>query len=581
MTKYSFVLLGGESENFLSKIQELGVIDITRSKKPVDEASAQLFNEADSLRKNIARIEKGDFTRDSEYNSLVAEYNAVSREYNARLPWGTFSPEKIEGLGKLGFNIHYYCASQKKFSEEWAAEYPLEVISRDKEKVYFVTFSTEEDYSFPISECDAPSGCCDESAAKMAELEKKIEEKKAILLAEKDQVPELKEKLALMTAEFQRYLAKSAAVTAAENVIDTYIGFAPTEQDAKIAKALDEIGVYYFSEPATKEDNPPIKLKNNWFARNFETLTGMYGMPVYDEFDPTPVLAPFFMLFWAMCMGDSGYGLLLIAVGFMLKKVDLMGLKKHWRLVVTLGVGATVIGLIMGTFMGVNLAKVAFIPESIKSHFLTGKLTFGASSYDVMMIAAIVVGVVHLSLAMVIKAIGRTRRFGIAEAVSSWGWVILIVGGLCVAGLGLSSIIDSSITKIAMIVIGIVSGLSIYIFNKPGNNPLKNVGAGLWNTYEMATGLLGDVLSYIRLYALGLAGGMLGEAFNNLGGMILGSDPTWQYAPYVLVLVFGHAINFAMACLGAFVHPLRLTFVEYFKNCGYEGRGTQYEPLTK
>ena len=126
-----------------------------------------------------------------------------------------------------------------------------------------------------------------------------------------------------------------------------------------------------------------------------------------------------------------------------------------------------------------------------------------------------------------------------------------------------------------------MSVLGIFIFNKPGRNPLLNIGSGLWDTYQTATGLLGDVLSYIRLYALGLAGGMLGGAFNQIGTMLLGTNPTWQWLPFIVIVVFGHALNFAMSCLGAFVHPLRLTFVEYFKNSGYEGKGIKFNPLKK
>ena len=95
----------------------------------------------------------------------------------------------------------------------------------------------------------------------------------------------------------------------------------------------------------------------------------------------------------------------------------------------------------------------------------------------------------------------------------------------------------------------------------------------------MVTGLAGDILSYIRLFALGLAGGMLGSAFNTLASMTLGSSPTWQWLPFVLILLIGHALNLAMACLGAFVHPLRLNFLEFFKNSGYEGRGIKYNPI--
>jgi V/A-type H+-transporting ATPase subunit I len=98
----------------------------------------------------------------------------------------------------------------------------------------------------------------------------------------------------------------------------------------------------------------------------------------------------------------------------------------------------------------------------------------------------------------------------------------------------------------------------------------------------MATGLLGDILSYIRLYALGLAGGMLGSAFNDLGSMILGTEPgIGSWAGFIVILILGHTLNLVMSALGAFVHPLRLTFVEYFKNAGYEGKGEKYVPLSK
>jgi V/A-type H+-transporting ATPase subunit I len=111
---------------------------------------------------------------------------------------------------------------------------------------------------------------------------------------------------------------------------------------------------------------------------------------------------------------------------------------------------------------------------------------------------------------------------------------------------------------------------------------LINIGAGLWETYNKVTGILGDVLSYIRLYALGLAGGKLGEAFNSLGDMVLGDTPnvgTW--IGFLAIVIVGHLLNVAMSALGAFVHPLRLSFVEYFNNAGYEGHGTLYKPFKK
>ena len=158
--------------------------------------------------------------------------------------------------------------------------------------------------------------------------------------------------------------------------------------------------------------------------------------------------------------------------------------------------------------------------------------------------------------------------------------ILLIVGGIIVAVLGVAKLLSPAAIKWAVIVIGVLSALGIYIFNTPGRNPLMNIGSGLWDTYNMATGILGDVLSYIRLFALGLAGGMLGQAFNNLAGMVRG-DSVVSLIPFVIILIFGHVLNLLMSSLGAFVHPMRLTFVEYFKNVGYEGRGAAYNPLTK
>ena len=126
-----------------------------------------------------------------------------------------------------------------------------------------------------------------------------------------------------------------------------------------------------------------------------------------------------------------------------------------------------------------------------------------------------------------------------------------------------------------------MAGIGIYLLNNLHRNVLVNIGAGLWDTYNMASGLMGDVLSYLRLYALGLAGGLLGGVFNQLAFMV--HDAAGGVIGILccgLILVVGHALNIAMSCLSAFVHPLRLTFVEYFKNSGYDGQGKAYEPFS-
>ena len=316
----------------------------------------------------------------------------------------------------------------------------------------------------------------------------------------------------------------------------------------------------------------------------FESLTGMYGMPNYNEYDPTPIVSIFFLLFFAMCLGDAGYGLILVLVGLAMKKgwLKIAMFDGIGGLIATLGAATAVIGGALGTFFGMSIINL--VPEGTAAwnyyNFVGSNIPTPMGELPFQMLLALGIGVFHICLAMVIKAVGYTKRLGFKENIATWGWTLLIVGGLIVVLLGAGKLLSAEAIKWAIIAIGAISALAIYIFNTPGRNPLINVGAGLWDTYNMATGILGDVLSYIRLFALGLAGGMLGAAFNDLGKMVLG-DGGLNWVFFILILVVGHVLNLLMSCLGAFVHPLRLNFVEYFKNSGYEGKGKTYNPLKK
>ena len=308
----------------------------------------------------------------------------------------------------------------------------------------------------------------------------------------------------------------------------------------------------------------------------------MYGMPVYSEFDPTPILAPFYLLFFAMCLGDAGYGIILLLFGLMLNKgwlkvgmFDGLG-----NIISLLGAGTMVVGTVLGTFFGIGLHDASWVPEWLKSCMIVGEIDIpGVGVLNIQMLLAMGIGIFHICVAMTVKAICYTKRYGIKENIATWGWLVLIVGGILVGLLALGKLVSPAAVKWALIAVGVISALAIYIFNTPGRNPLINVGAGLWDTYNMATGILGDVLSYLRLFALGLAGGMLGQAFNNLALSVKG-DALMTWVPFVLILLAGHLINILLSSLGAFVHPMRLTFMEYFKNAGYEGKGSAYNPLT-
>ena len=608
MTKYSFVLLTGEKEGFLEQLQELGVVDISRSVKPIDSDSSVMFHKAERARKTLEFLESTDYSKDADAEAIAkatvnvegdpvdfieqcranlselhSSLAAAEKQLNARLPWGEYDKNALDGLKDLGYAVRYYCVDAKKFDETWGDLYPLQVVENNGKKVWFVTVAPKDEaYSFPVQEIAAPDGTSAEAAADIARIKTEIIDCKAGLLNAKDYVPAIKEACNSDLVELDRYLARKAGEGAAEDMITVFTGFAPVENDAQLVETFDNMGILYLKEEAAQDDNPPIKLRNNWFTRQFECFTEMYGMPVYSEFDPTPILAPFYLLFFAMCLGDAGYGIVLLLFGLMLNKgwlkvgmFDGLG-----NIIALLGAGTMVVGTVLGTFFGIGLYDAAWVPGWLKNFMIVGDVDVpGVGVLNIQMLLAMGIGIFHICVAMTVKAICYTKRFGWKENIANWGWLILIVGGVLTGLLALGKLISPEAIKWALIIIGAVSALAIYIFNTPGRNPLVNVGAGLWDTYNMATGILGDVLSYLRLFALGLAGGMLGQAFNNLALSVKG-DALMTWIPFVLILIVGHVINILLSSLGAFVHPMRLTFMEYFKNAGYEGKGSSYNPLT-
>ncbi len=586
MKKYTFLVFHRDYEPFLQQLRDLGVVHITQKAAGLmenDEALQAALQHEDELRRLLKQGAPDQLLQErANIQQSIADAQTAAQQASV---WGDFDSERIQALNQAGYTLRFFVCPQSAFKDEWGI-----TINNAEGKTYFVNVNNEnnEDYADYATEIPQP----EKSAAQW---QQEAEHLNGLLVAANARIEawqlanleDLKRQLVEARQHIDWQRVNLSTDKLAEGALCLFEGFCPIDKEPELNAMLKDAQVYYEETDPAKEDATPIKLHNNWFIKLFEPLTGMYGWPNYNEFDPTPILGPFFLLFFAMCIGDCGYGILLTIIGLLIYKGKLKiemfdGLG---GIIMALGVGSTVVGYLMGTFFGVNLFQAEWFPQGAKAIMLNnlGEGTTGKiGEYDVMMVLAILIGVVHLILAMTIKAISYTKRDGFKATVSTWGWLLLIVGGIATAIVSMLFSLPTDVTKWTLIGIGAVSALGIFVFNTPGRNPLINIGAGLWDTYGMTTGLLGDVLSYIRLYALGLAGGMLGAAFNQLGTQVLGENPnvgTW--IGFILIVTFGHVLNLLMACLGAFVHPLRLSFVEYFKNAGYEGSGKLYQPFKK
>ena len=585
MKKYTFLVFHREYEAFLEQLREAGVVHVTEKAAGMaeDEHLQALLTEVEATRKLIAQGAPDQLLQ--EKANLEQRIAATKKEADKMAVWGDFSAERIEDLKQAGYTLRYFTCSKKSFQEEWGI-----VVAEQGGTLYFVQVTSSGDEAMRLLG-DEASVCQEQqlNQKSAADLMKDVEGLNGLLVAQnarielwaKENIPALEAKLVELKQQIDWQRVTLNTDSEADGTLKILEGFCPADQAPKLNELLAKQEVYYQEEDPQAEDNTPIKLRNNKFTQLFESLTGMYGWPNYNEYDPTPILAPFFLLFFALCMGDCGYGIMLMIVGLLIakKKLNIAMFEGLGPIITVLGVGTTVVGFFLGTFMGFDLYAAEWVPQVLKNVMIKGSVSVAGMTYDLQMVMALGIGVFHICLAMVVKAICSTQQLGFKENIANWAWTLLIVGGLIVTILGMT-VLPQEVFKWTIIAVAVVSALGIYVFNTPGRNPLINIGSGLWDTYNMATGILGDVLSYIRLYALGLAGGKLGEAFNTLGDMVLG-DSIVSWVPFVLIFAIGHVLNLAMSALGAFVHPLRLTFVEYFKNAGYEGKGTLYQPFKK
>ena len=586
MKKYTFLVFHRDYEPFLEQLRDLGVVHITQKATGLIEDDAALqeaLQHEDELRRLLKNGAPDQLLQ--ERDQIKERILSAQQAAKEAAIWGEFDPARIAALKEAGYTLRFFSCSPKAFQDGWGI-----ALAEKEGKTYFVAVSDhaeQTDYSeLPVSELPAPEKSEGQWRQEAENLNGLLAAANARIEAwQKANIEDLKRQLAETRQHIDWQRVTLSTDKLAEGALCLFEGFCPIDREPELNEMLNKAQVYYEETDPAKEDETPIKLRNNWFTKLFEPLTGMYGWPNYNEFDPTPILGPCFLLFFALCIGDCGYGLVLTLVGYLIfkGKLKIEMFDGLGGIIMALGVGATVIGYLMGTFFGIDLYRAKWFPEAAKAVMFNNLGVNGKiGEYDVMMVLAILIGVVHIILAMTIKAISYTKRDGFKNTVSTWGWLLLIVGSICTAILAMTFSLPTQTVKWILIGVGAVSALGIFVFNTPGRNPLINVGAGLWDTYQMSTGLLGDVLSYIRLYALGLAGGMLGAAFNQLGTQVLGENPnvgTW--IGFILIVTFGHVLNLLMACLGAFVHPLRLSFVEYFKNAGYEGSGKKYTPFKK
>ncbi len=599
MKKLTFLIYHRDYETFLARIRELGVIHVQERQQGQMDAGLQDALKQRAVYKEVMKtmsfkmktpadpavrsgVSADDLLRqydtlNGNIQSLAQQLPVIDKEIADIRPWGDFDWSSVQRLSDAGYNIRFYSCTEREFNPQWSEDHDIVVIQKSASHIGFVTVS-RDDVSLGIEPLKLPSESLSQLCARreqtVAAIAAAKDELAQFCVANYNTLAHLDNEL---SADIDLMKVRLDGEPQAEGAVILMEGWIPVDAEAAVRSYLDQSSVFYEIRDAVRGDNPPIKLKNNWWTSLYERLTAMYGMPDYNEFDPTPLIAPFFSLFFAFCLGDAGYGIVYIILGIILKK-KMPSMRGIANLIISLGLFTAIFGSVLGAFFGVSLYDAAWVPAGLKEFMVSGKIP--GTTYDKQMVLALGIGVVHTVVAMLVKALVATTRYGFKNALGEWGWFLVVSTFPIIGTVMFLQILPEDISTWTFIIVGGIAAIGIYLLNNIHRNVFVNIGAGVWDTYNMATGLMGDILSYMRLYALGLAGGMLGSVFNQLAFMVqesAGGVPGW--AVCCLILVFGHTFNIAMSSISAFVHPLRLNFVEYFKNSGYEGTGTMYRPF--
>lgn len=342
-------------------------------------------------------------------------------------------------------------------------------------------------------------------------------------------------------------------------------GFIPTEKENEFKKQIEDVcsNYYYLTiEKVAKTSNDaPIKLKNGKFSDAFEGLVKTYSMPSYNEIDPTPLVAPFYWLFFGMMVADFGYGLLVtILSGLVLKTCNLKeAMRKNVKFFFYLGFSIMLWGAIYGSYFSLPLG----IPGLINP----------TTDYNTILKLSIVIGLIHVFVGLGAKAYMQIRDGKPLDAFYDVGLWYLTLTTVILLLLGKYM----GFNPIAMKVIKYIMILSMIGIILTGGREVKNIGGriglGVYSLYGIS-GYMGDLISYARLMALGLSGGFIALSVNQICAMVGFKPATIIFV--IIIFVFGQTFNILLSLLGAYVHSARLIYVEFFGKF-YEGGGKEFK----
>jgi V/A-type H+-transporting ATPase subunit I len=553
---------------------EAAAVDFTPRRSDAREA-LQYLHDSPVRRRALRQMEKVDYeavvrevleVRDCS-RALAEEREQLHRWITDLEPWGDFELPEWAQEGDLRF--WFYIVPLYQMERMTAVDLPWRVVARDHRFAYVVVIASDPPTGMAVPPVEIEPRSLAKLRQRLEQVERDLEDLDYRRIGLTLYTNGLRE--TLDEADDRAARQQAARLVLEEERFFAVQGWTPETRAEALRQFAADHGLAVTIEPPGPQDKPPTLLANSAALRGGEELITFYMTPAYHMWDPSKVVLFAFALFFAMILADAVYGLLLGGILWaMWKRLGATASGRGLRgVMLTLVIFSIVYGILLGSYGGVEPAAGSWLGALHVLH---------ANDQGVMMWLSISVGGVHLAGANLVTA---WRRRHALHALSALGWAAIILGGLCV-GLGKTYTL-SALRTLGWIGL-VLGGLLVLFFHSERpfslvpKQLLGRLVDGLKGLLELSKAF-GDVLSYLRLFALGLAAVKLAEVFNHLAvasfeakgaGVLLG----------ILILLVGHSINFAMGIMGGVVHSLRLNLIEFF-NWSLPEEGQRFEALTK
>ena len=529
-------------------------VDAHKALQYLQASTVQRRQSRDSEDFDFAAVEREALEIRRREQELKDERDFVLKAIEAVEPWGDFhlpSEEEHNGL-----RFWFYVVPHRRMEAVRESGLVWEAVGRDERFDYVVVIHPEKPANMPVAPEDLGSRPLSQLTRRSREIDLELEQ----LHSRRGELTRwcLLFTQAMAEADDRAVLEHAGLQTLDDSGVFAVQGWAPRKAVPQVEKFADECGLAISIEKPGPEDNPPTLLTNPELVAGGESTVTFYMTPGYRTWDPSVVVFFSFAVFFGMIFADAGYGLLL-GILLILSWRTLSKTQSNVRLrnlFLALVIASIGYGVMLGSYFGVSPAE---------GRFLTSLKVLNADDQPGMMLLSIIVGAFHLILANLITA---WRYRGSCRLLAPLGWAAMILGGL-IAGLTRTGDTPRELPLPVDIALLVGGFMAVLLFSSARPFVLRGIGDLFWRLLDGLKNLtniskaFGDVLSYLRLFALGLASARLAVTFNEIAEPMLKSGGIYLLAA-IVVLVLGHGLNFVLAVIGGVVHGLRLNCIEFF-----------------